>query len=62
MGHNCKNCTERYLGCHDHCESYQKYRQTRNEINDRRVREQELATNERLAANHAKRLKRKLGW
>ena len=49
MGHKCKDCKERYLGCHDHCESYQKYRKKRNEI----------ATDERLAANHAKKLKRK---
>lgn len=20
---SCKGCTERYLGCHDHCEKYQ---------------------------------------
>lgn len=22
--YTCKNCTERYLGCHDKCEEYQK--------------------------------------
>lgn len=21
---SCRECTERYLGCHDHCETYQK--------------------------------------
>ena len=62
MGHKCKDCKERYLGCHDYCESYQKYRKKRNEINDRRLRERELASDDRLAANQAKKLKRKLGW
>ena len=23
MTYPCKNCTERYLGCHDRCEKYQ---------------------------------------
>ena len=24
IGCNCKDCDKRYLGCHDHCESYKK--------------------------------------
>lgn len=31
IGFFCKNCTDRYLGCHDHCEKYQNQVKERNE-------------------------------
>lgn len=30
VGMNCKNCTERYPGCHDRCERYQSAVKERN--------------------------------
>jgi hypothetical protein len=26
---SCKNCKDRYLGCHDKCEKYQKFKEER---------------------------------
>jgi len=28
----CKDCTERYLGCHDYCDKYKEWKQYRNDI------------------------------
>ena len=30
----CKNCPDRSLGCHDHCEKYKAYKQEHKELND----------------------------
>ena len=39
----CKECTDRYLGCHDHCEDYKVYRQELDEKN--RVRQEKIHEN-----------------
>lgn len=36
MRTNCKGCTERKPGCHDHCETYKKYKEQNEEIRERR--------------------------
>lgn len=28
----CKNCENRYLGCHDHCKEFKAYKQEKEEI------------------------------
>ena len=30
----CKNCPDRYLGCHDHCEKYKEFDDERKRIRD----------------------------
>ena len=30
----CKNCNDRYLGCHDHCEKYGEFDAERKRIHD----------------------------
>ncbi len=39
MKSECYGCTERHLGCHATCESYKKFRETMDEINEARARE-----------------------
>lgn len=36
----CKNCTIRYLGCHDHCETYMTRRK---ELDDIKKQKQDIA-------------------
>lgn len=33
---SCKNCEERYIGCHDKCERYIKFRAQRTEDNEKK--------------------------
>lgn len=35
IGTHCRNCTERYLGCHDHCEKYKGQVRERDERRDK---------------------------
>lgn len=39
----CRNCTDRYLGCHDRCPKYQKYKKFKNAEN-RAYQEEALYT------------------
>jgi hypothetical protein len=32
----CKDCTERYTACHDHCEKFKKYKAIREKENEAR--------------------------
>ena len=32
----CLNCKDRHPGCHDRCETYQKYRKQKDEANERK--------------------------
>lgn len=32
----CKNCTERFVGCHEICEEYQKFKEKSNKVRDKR--------------------------
>lgn len=32
MKNNCKDCKERYFGCHDHCENYAVVKHEREEV------------------------------
>lgn len=32
----CKGCTDRYLGCHDKCESYKAYKKELDDFNKKR--------------------------
>ena len=36
----CYGCPDRYLGCHDTCEKYKEFKNLRNEINEKRYKEQ----------------------
>jgi len=36
---SCIDCTERYLGCHDHCEKYQAEKAAHNEIKKKAQKE-----------------------
>ena len=33
----CKDCTERYLGCHDHCEKYKEFDVVRKRLNEEKL-------------------------
>ena len=35
MNAPCKDCPERYLGCHQNCEKYQDYRKKQTEFNEK---------------------------
>lgn len=39
---NCKECTERYLGCHDKCESFLKYREEWAKVKELKRKNSEL--------------------
>lgn len=38
----CKDCPQRQLGCHDRCESYGKYRKSREEARERALAAHEM--------------------
>lgn len=60
MAHSCKDCKKRYLGCHDECESYQKFHQKRMEINRQRLKDRLLNENDRMLSTHYRKLNRQL--
>lgn len=35
----CKDCKDRYLGCHDRCEKYQQFKKRNDEIREKERRE-----------------------
>lgn len=37
----CKDCTERYLGCHSECDRYKEYREGINNRNNARFKDKE---------------------
>jgi hypothetical protein len=39
MKNECLNCSKRYIGCHDTCESYQKFKTNRELISQNRSKE-----------------------
>lgn len=45
----CKDCDERFVGCHSQCEEYKKWRSARDEINDI---VQKAKTEERMIVEH----------
>ena len=44
----CKDCPNRYLGCHDKCYKYQAFRQARDEYNEMVRKEREAYSNDYL--------------
>lgn len=36
LSNGCKNCTKRYLGCHDKCNSYAEYKKKLEELSAKR--------------------------
>ena len=39
----CKECTDRYLGCHDHCEKYKEFDSERKIIHDLSARQKQTS-------------------
>lgn len=37
----CRNCIDRYLGCHDKCDKYQEFRAERNRMLEEKRKERE---------------------
>ena len=37
----CKNCPDRYLGCHDHCEKYREFDEERKRIRELAARQKQ---------------------
>ncbi len=52
---NCKGCTERYLGYHDKCESYQEYKKVLDDMNKKR--QEAIHTNAHFKDKRQKALK-----
>ena len=44
----CKDCPNRYLGCHDKCYKYRAFRQARDEYNEMARKEREAYSNDYL--------------
>lgn len=55
---NCKECTERYLGCHGKCESFLKYREEWEKIKEQRKKDVELENSFFEISRTGKRRKR----
>ena len=60
----CKGCTERYSGCHDHCESYKAYRKELDDYAEKKRKAKEenapFAEKKRRVVTKALRTKGKL--
>ena len=42
MKKSCKDCTDRYIGCHSKCETYIQFKKEKEEINKKKEKERKI--------------------